>query len=808
MPIEPPSQQASPLKEPAMVERDGTSQSGRELDALRPDYVQVDERTAAELLAFARAYGKELAYYGLAGRTAGDWSSFIDPQLSLAEVEAFLADPSKFDPETSPKLFRPHFTLLLVFLRLLDKLRGEMNTLTARHLDFYYRRILRMARRPSIPDRVSVIVDLAPDAREVLLPKGTLLDAGRDRTSRDRAYATDRDLIVNRTKLQKASSLFIDRRRTGLRDVKTRYLNDRERACENLFIIALGDPLPPYPDGSIVNYAKLVALAWSLQAAGTEFCLSLSDLRDLVARRQLRPPAPAEWDEINAKIEIAGRKKRGDASFTIDHRSTEFDKNLMTAVGTLSFGTLPEVSTLEDVYDLRGRPDVQAFIREKIYFDNLEDFARMMQLKRKYTTEWNEINRILERGGQRKRGDSSYALVPRDIAAFAENLQNAMGVTESRLLSFWNSVTTLEQYFCMPAESFAFAMDEVQTVDEADWEQVFPILSLASKEKLRKDRRAELKRRHEGTPSAALIDLVHYVLDEQAEPGAPDPGAFDRLVPFLGQADTDKLAKLEQEGNWDRIYSLLELAQRNRLGEPEPERMEWLNIYPADDATSVTANSAISEQASPRWHAFGTARPQRTLLPTPRPVLGFALCSPLFLMQEGARVITLTLGFRTPARPLAELLLKSGQLPLLFQISTDKGWVECSPQAPKFDAYEKLAPVQAKGRLSAVQIVLPIAAGVDPIAPLGAASVASGESSTRWPCLRMMMRPLWSDEQNQYIACYPELSQLELVAVHTRVEVQGLKSLTLQNDDAQLEAKGPFLPFGSTPAVGRVPIVV
>ena len=43
---------------------DGTSQSARFWPELKPDYVLVDERSIEDLLAFFRAYARELKYFG------------------------------------------------------------------------------------------------------------------------------------------------------------------------------------------------------------------------------------------------------------------------------------------------------------------------------------------------------------------------------------------------------------------------------------------------------------------------------------------------------------------------------------------------------------------------------------------------------------------------------------------------------------------------------------------------------------------------------------------------------------------------
>src|SRR4051812_4873706 len=97
---------------PTASERDGTSQAGRETDALSPRYVVVDERTPEDILAFVREYAKTLVYYGDDDLPDGDFSAFLGA-LSPATIAAFMKAPSSFDPDSAPALFRPHFTLFL-----------------------------------------------------------------------------------------------------------------------------------------------------------------------------------------------------------------------------------------------------------------------------------------------------------------------------------------------------------------------------------------------------------------------------------------------------------------------------------------------------------------------------------------------------------------------------------------------------------------------------------------------------------------------------------------------------------------------
>jgi hypothetical protein len=65
------------------LRRDGTSQRQRMLEALRSSYVQIDERSKAELLLFARNYAELLQYYTETNSVGGNWEEFLDNDISI-----------------------------------------------------------------------------------------------------------------------------------------------------------------------------------------------------------------------------------------------------------------------------------------------------------------------------------------------------------------------------------------------------------------------------------------------------------------------------------------------------------------------------------------------------------------------------------------------------------------------------------------------------------------------------------------------------------------------------------------------------
>ena len=53
----------------------------------------------------------------------------------------------------------PHLGLLFAFLELFKHLKGQLNGMTAKHLDFYFRQILKIQSRKAVPDAVHLVLE-------------------------------------------------------------------------------------------------------------------------------------------------------------------------------------------------------------------------------------------------------------------------------------------------------------------------------------------------------------------------------------------------------------------------------------------------------------------------------------------------------------------------------------------------------------------------------------------------------------------------------------------------------------------------
>ncbi|HZV69389.1 MAG TPA: hypothetical protein VFG10_07595 [Saprospiraceae bacterium] len=110
---------------------------------------------------------------------------------------------------------KPHYTLFLAFLKLNEYARQETNTLTSRHLDFYYRDVLKLKEKPAAPGQVHLLLELAKHVDAHLLPAGTLFRAGKDNLGRDAFFTSERDFVSNQAKVAELKSVYRHKNKPG-----------------------------------------------------------------------------------------------------------------------------------------------------------------------------------------------------------------------------------------------------------------------------------------------------------------------------------------------------------------------------------------------------------------------------------------------------------------------------------------------------------------------------------------------------------------------------------------------------------------
>ena len=72
---------------------------------------------------------------------------------------------------------QPHMALFIAFLQLFKEAQDQMNGLTEKMLNFYYRDVLQLTEKPSISDKAYVVFELAKDVLTYDIAEGTAMKA-------------------------------------------------------------------------------------------------------------------------------------------------------------------------------------------------------------------------------------------------------------------------------------------------------------------------------------------------------------------------------------------------------------------------------------------------------------------------------------------------------------------------------------------------------------------------------------------------------------------------------------------------------
>jgi hypothetical protein len=102
----------------------------------------------------------------------------------------------------------PHYALFLTFLMLFRFTQTHINTITQRHLDFYYKEVLLLQPRAAEANQAHVLGELAKQVDSYLLAQGTALKAGKDSLKKDAIYTLDSDVVFNKAKVTQLKTFY------------------------------------------------------------------------------------------------------------------------------------------------------------------------------------------------------------------------------------------------------------------------------------------------------------------------------------------------------------------------------------------------------------------------------------------------------------------------------------------------------------------------------------------------------------------------------------------------------------------------
>jgi hypothetical protein len=262
-------------------------------------------------------------------------------------------------------------------------------------------------------------------------------------------------------------------------------------------------------------------------------------------------------------------------------------------------------------------------------------------------------------------------------------------------------------------------------------------------------------------PRPALPDRAHLVLE--LKKGAT-PLAITPAMRFTAGKDASKVEQLFAPVR-DTVIGLGQVARLAGIARVGGR------LHFAPVANSADGLGAPLAGSLPQWPPFdGSAWPAAPV--------GFAVASPLLRLAEGERRIQLRLQLAGWPAGLA-----ASDFAAAFEahLSGPKGW---------------LGPLALNGTLAGDRLTLTVqlADALEPVVDHDPA-VHLQPYPAALPVLQCLLKPTAA-------VSYADLANLQVRRAQVAVRATGLRGLTLENDEAALDPKKAFLPFGVQPVKG------
>ncbi len=109
----------------------------------------------------------------------------------------------------------PHLAILFSFIKLFAHLQDDLNGFSKKHLDFFYKKVLKLKTHEATPDKVHIVFDIQNQLEKYLLKKGLLLKDGKDANKAEIIFATDDEIVVNKAQVADKRTLFLNNQKQG-----------------------------------------------------------------------------------------------------------------------------------------------------------------------------------------------------------------------------------------------------------------------------------------------------------------------------------------------------------------------------------------------------------------------------------------------------------------------------------------------------------------------------------------------------------------------------------------------------------------
>ncbi|MCP4254198.1 MAG: hypothetical protein GY775_12475 [Candidatus Scalindua sp.] len=194
-------------------------------------------------------------------------------------------------------------------------------------------------------------------------------------------------------------------------------------------------------------------------------------------------------------------------------------------------------------------------------------------------------------------------------------------------------------------------------------------------------------------------------------------------------------------------------------------------IYAATNANSADgAGGEFSDESDCNWKPFGGVNNTQALV-------GVAIASPVLLLKEGERTITITLNLDEA------VTITSLKENFNIQLSAEENW---------FDVELSDSPEVTSEKL---QFVVKLSSGDPAIVPFNN-EILDGGFDTSWPMVKIYL----NKDSETY--AYGHLKDRIIETIDIDVACQGIRDLIIQNDQTLFSPDNASQPFGPRPSIG------
>ncbi len=133
--------------------------------------------------------------------------SFHTSSNAISYLKAAAAECLPINLESG--LHEPSMGLFIVFLKLYEKAQRQLNRFTSRHLEFYYRKMLKAGNRSREPKSCYLLLDSQSGDDRLSIEKDTAFSAGHDAGFDEIVYTADETLVVSGARLEALATLYL-----------------------------------------------------------------------------------------------------------------------------------------------------------------------------------------------------------------------------------------------------------------------------------------------------------------------------------------------------------------------------------------------------------------------------------------------------------------------------------------------------------------------------------------------------------------------------------------------------------------------